>query len=1050
MLVMAKDLPPHQTLDIISELISSAAGKKSQQEIADLVIQYLTRQLGFSSASLFLLSADQKEDVIHGLLYSQPLPEIEAEEVQFPAEPTSLPGWIWHNQQSKVIHDFQNEISFAKESLSGIQAEAGIPVAANHILLGILFVLSDQADGFPEYCVAALNLLGNSLATILENLQLRSTAQETRQSTSILKQYSQSILLAKNEEEVIKNLLAALATTPYLTGVYSVEKDHLSVVGINDPYAPHTKSSFEGIALPLHNIAEKLPQDDVLLIEDLSKVLHFKNLASFYSRHEYQSSALYSIYEVGSLSKIIVVSSPAPEQLSLEDILIFDELIKSTRRSLSQFKEIKHLQHQLAELSTLQQVSKAVSAETNLQTLYQVLHQEIMRSIGSDLSFLVATYDHQTRLIHVPYLFEDGARQEVEPFPLGEGLTSFLLTSKKPLLVNENAKEKFTEIGARFLGKPSKSWLGVPLLIEGEAVGALIVQDMRKERRFSENDLNLLSTIAPHIALALRTAQTVTEMQNALVAYDQESYLLNALLGNIPERVYFLDEQGRYTRVSQSFAELQETADPASLIGRSLTETALFRNNPSFIEQDRNILQTRKATIGVVEQTLDQDGNPHYSLNSRIPLTGRNGQPNGILGISQNIDTLKQTEQVAEERAQRLEIASAIAREASSVLAVEQILNTAVNLVRDRFGYYHASVFQIDPLGEYAILQEAAGEIGAEMKRIGHKLAVGSKSLVGQATSLGVPVVIDDVTADPNYYPNPLLPETRSEMVVPIQLGSRILGALDVQSKQTHAFSPEVVNVLRILADQLATASSNAMLFGVTQENLKKNRMLNQIATSAASSPSLEEALVFTAQGLKELFTESNVAIFLFNPDHQLEFRAAAGFEGLHLTGLTIEKEYGLFGKALTENEPLLLPDLRNYQNPGTISEETQSLLLIPFRFSGETLGLLCLESSQTAAFDQNDQEIMVNFGNMLAAIVFNNKLLQQLRRQSDKQQALFEITNKIRQTVEMQSILQTSVAEICKAVGAKRARIEISVPESGTVPLDLLDGEEMNLEVRS
>ena len=72
--------------------------------------------------------------------------------------------------------------------------------------------------------------------------------------------------------------------------------------------------------------------------------------------------------------------------------------------------------------------------------------------------------------------------------------------------------------------------------------------------------------------------------------------------------------------------------------------------------------------------------------------------------------------------------------------------------------------------------------------------------------------------------------------------------------------------------------------------------------------------------------------------------------------------------------------------------------MLIPFQFSGEPLGLLCIESDEIAAFDQNDFELMVNFGNMLASIIFNNRLLMQVRRQAERQQALFDITNKVRQ----------------------------------------------------
>jgi PAS domain S-box-containing protein len=1039
--IMAKDLPLDELLRIISEITHAAAGKRTIPEIADLTTETLQKQFGYLNVSLFLLNGNPKEDLLQGSLYSYSADGLEHEEVQFPLETSSMPGWIYRNKKAKVIKDFQSDMAFLNENVPGAKSEAGFPLIFQGDLDGILLIFSDQPGDFTDQIISTFGLFAGLLATILANAEKLTLLQQDQKSASLLKQYSQNILLAKNEEEVIKYLLAGLATTPFLTGIYSVEKDHLSVLGINDPYAPHAQSSFEGIALPLHNIAERLPQDDILLIEDLSTAIEFRNLASFYSRHEYQSTAIYSIYEIGQLSKIIVISSQAPVTITAEDLPVFDELIKSTRRSLSQFKEIKHLRRQLEELFTLQTVSKAVSAETNLDSLYLVLHQQIIQAIGSDVSFLVATYNNQTETIQVPYLYEDGELQAVEPFPLGEGLTSFLLKNKAPLMVNENAREKFLEMGAKYIGEPSKSWLGIPLIIEEEAVGAIIVQDMHKEKRFSENDLNLLSTIAPHVALALRNAQTFTRMQQAMVALDKESYLLNTLLDNIPERVYFLDQTGKYIRVSQSFAEHLGVSDPSRLIDQAAAGNLAQGLNLETQGTDQTDLESAAPAISVVEQETDKQGSLHWSLNSRIPLVDQDQQVTGLLGLSQNIDALKETEQLAQERAQRLEIAAEIASEASSVLSVEQILNKAVNLVRDRFGYYHASVFQIDPLGEFAILQEAAGDIGAEMKKLGHKLAVGSKSLVGQATKLGVPVVIDDVTADPNYYPNPLLPETRAEMVIPIKIGNRILGALDVQSKEKSAFSPEVVHTLQILSDQLATASSNALLFATTRENLKKNRTLNEVATSAASSSSLQEAVELTASGLKPVMEEADIAIFLYNPENKLEFRAAAGFSGLNLAGLIIESDQGLLGQSSTEGNPIFVADLRSMQNPGTISTKSQSLLLIPFQFSGEPLGMMVMESPKPAAFDQNDLEIMVNFGNMLAAIVSNNRLLEQLRRQADKQQAIFEITNKVRQTVEMQSILQTSVAEICKAVGARRAHIEIS-----TVQEDALHSAERDM----
>ena len=147
---------------------------------------------------------------------------------------------------------------------------------------------------------------------------------------------------------------------------------------------------------------------------------------------------------------------------------------------------------------------------------------------------------------------------------------------------------------------------------------------------------------------------------------------------------------------------------------------------------------------------------------------------------------------------------------------VEVTLNRLVNLIKERFNFYHASIFLLDPLGKFATLRESTGEAGAQLKATGHKLAVGSPSIVGQATGKGQPVVIGDVTQEANYYANPLLPDTRSEMAIPMKIGEQVLGALDVQSTAFNAFSQEDINVLQILANQTAIAIQNEDLFSHT------------------------------------------------------------------------------------------------------------------------------------------------------------------------------------------------------------------------------------------
>ena len=154
-----------------------------------------------------------------------------------------------------------------------------------------------------------------------------------------------------------------------------------------------------------------------------------------------------------------------------------------------------------------------------------------------------------------------------------------------------------------------------------------------------------------------------------------------------------------------------------------------------------------------------------------------------------------------------------------------RLLANSVNLIRDRFGFYHASIFLLDRMGEFALLRESTGEVGAQMKERGHHLAVGSQSIVGQVLLRKKEWVVNNVQQEPLYFANPLLPETRSELAIPLIVGERILGVVDVQSRQENAFMENEVKILRILADQLAIAVWNSILFGQNQETLAQHRL---------------------------------------------------------------------------------------------------------------------------------------------------------------------------------------------------------------------------------
>ncbi|HOT93298.1 MAG TPA: response regulator [Anaerolineae bacterium] len=169
----------------------------------------------------------------------------------------------------------------------------------------------------------------------------------------------------------------------------------------------------------------------------------------------------------------------------------------------------------------------------------------------------------------------------------------------------------------------------------------------------------------------------------------------------------------------------------------------------------------------------------------------------------------------------QLHVAAEIARDATTAHSRDELLNRAVNLICERFGFYHVGIFLLDAQGKYAVLHAATGEPGRQLLATGFRLEIDKNSIVNQVIINGQARIVPDVGADSDYYSSPVLPETRAEMTLPMRAGGRIIGALDVQSAQLNAFDDEDSETLQILADQLAVALENIRLFEQMQATLE-------------------------------------------------------------------------------------------------------------------------------------------------------------------------------------------------------------------------------------
>ncbi|NDJ35303.1 MAG: GAF domain-containing protein, partial [Chloroflexi bacterium] len=194
-------------------------------------------------------------------------------------------------------------------------------------------------------------------------------------------------------------------------------------------------------------------------------------------------------------------------------------------------------------------------------------------------------------------------------------------------------------------------------------------------------------------------------------------------------------------------------------------------------------------------------------------------------------DLLRAQEEAIADRTRQLEITAQMGRVIAAETDLETLMRVTVQMIREELGYYHAQVFLIDDLRQYAVLRASTGDAGRELLSRGHKLAVGSQSVIGQVTERGEPILARDTEDSPVHRRNELLPDTRAELAVPLSIGEQIIGALDIQSVEADAFDDATISVLRTVADQLAVAIRNAQLFTEKEGLLSASLQLTQMLT---------------------------------------------------------------------------------------------------------------------------------------------------------------------------------------------------------------------------
>jgi PAS domain S-box-containing protein len=251
-----------------------------------------------------------------------------------------------------------------------------------------------------------------------------------------------------------------------------------------------------------------------------------------------------------------------------------------------------------------------------------------------------------------------------------------------------------------------------------------------------------------------------------------------------------------------------------ALSGRTLADLAADGSD----EQARQALEVL-AHAGrpqpYVKELVDSGGDVQPFELATGALLDAAGKPgHAVITVKPLSEEMKLLQKL-QRRNMHLIASSEVAKAATQILDIQELLTRCVDLIRTHFGFYYAAIFLIDEAGEWAVLRAATGEAGEKLLAQGHRLGVGSQSMVGWVTANNAARIALDVGEEAIRFNNPLLPKTRSEMALPLRVRGEVIGALDTQSTSVNAFTPEDIQTIQMMADQVAIAIDNARMFSM-------------------------------------------------------------------------------------------------------------------------------------------------------------------------------------------------------------------------------------------
>ncbi len=494
-------------------------------------------------------------------------------------------------------------------------------------------------------------------------------------------------------------------------------------------------------------------------------------------------------------------------------------------------------------LNLLSRIDRILGSSFNLSKVIRMIYKEISKVMDTG-SFYIAIYNPKNNTIRFEIYTIKG--KEIEPITrsFSDGLTEYVIKTKKALLINRDLQKQCKKLGITPRGKNASSWLGVPMIFKGNVEGVMAIQDYEKENAYTWEDELFLNTIATKAAAVIANTRLIEEE----VKRAKELEMLNKIVHRLTRN---LKIQEICDNVTSSILEYFRNFNIAIFL-KEENELVLKKLSKGFRDEVPHDLRMKfgqgivgtaaqmKRTIVVNDTKKDNRyiafGQTSTRSEVAIPLEIKQ-KIVGILDVQCNEinafdeDTVRVLELIADRlsvafhnailyesaiaRSRELSVSFTIAQSLISTLELDDVLKSILDVIRKNFGYKNCAILLVDKETNELYIRASSGYPEYVSKNL--RLNISKKEgITAYVAATGKPYYAPDVRKDPFYVMGKKT--IKSEAAVPLVVRENVIGVLDVESEKINAFTEQDIKMLSVFATQFAIAIENARLYNETKE----------------------------------------------------------------------------------------------------------------------------------------------------------------------------------------------------------------------------------------